>query len=162
MSQKLIVAVLAAAAMATPAYAFNATSPTDVAALVNENGASAALKVGDDGKPWIDAQAGRTHFAVDFYECDEGEKACGTITYTAFWSAKKANLEHVNRWNRYTLRCPASLDKQGRVNGWMTAETAPELTRASFEAVHEAWLVCLSDLDDFANDPEAFLKSVEK
>jgi opacity protein-like surface antigen len=159
---KILITAVLAAAIATPAMAFDATSPEDVLSVVQANGASATLKVGDDGKPWIAAQAGKTYFSVDFYDCDQANKQCGTIAYTASWDFKGATLEQVNRWNRFTLRCPAYLDKEGRLNAWMPADLTPDLSRADVEQLQEGWLDCFSQLNEFANSPGEFLESVEK
>src|SRR5579863_4280419 len=86
-------AMLASArAFAAPAAAdFDARRAADVTGIVTSNGASGELKTGADGKPMLEAQAGRIYFDVDFDDCDTAKTLCNTVTFAGWWDTDKLN-----------------------------------------------------------------------
>ena len=156
-------AALAALAFATSATAadFDARKPKDVLAVVTSNGASGQLKVGTDGKPYIDAKAGKVFFDVDFYDCDDAKALCTTLNFYGSWTSKAITLDQINRWNRWTLWCPAYLNKDGAPNVWSVAAVTKGLSREDFTGDVDTWMDCLRDFDDFVAHPEEVLRQKE-
>lgn len=140
---------------------FDARKPKDVLGVVTTNGASGALKLGKDGKPFIEAQAGKIFFDVDFYDCDEAKASCTTQNFNAYWTTKDVTTDQMNRWNRWTLWCPGYIDKDHQPNMWMSVSVFAKQTHDDQVDVVNTWLDCLRDFDDFVASPEEVLKQKE-
>lgn len=155
--------VLAAlpAIAASPAAGFDARHPKDVLSVVTSNGASGELKVGKDGKPYIDGKAGKIFFDIDFYDCDAAKSLCTTQNFYASWTSKDVTVEQMNRWNRWTLWCPGYLDKDGEPNMWSSASANAHETREEMISAMDAWMDCLRDFDDFVANPDDALRRKE-
>jgi len=155
--------VIGAAALASPALAadYDARKPNDVLGVVTTNGASGSLKLAKDGKPYIEARAGKIYFNVDFYDCDDAKASCATQNFNAYWTTKGVTTDQMNRWNRWTLWCPGYLDKDGQPNMWMSVSVFAKQTRDDQVEVVNTWLDCLRDFDSFAASPEEVLRQKE-
>lgn len=147
---------LLALAIAAPATAadFDARKAKDVLSVITTNGASGVMKVGKDGKPYVEAKAGKIFFDVDFYDCDDGKTLCTTQNFTASWTTK-------GRWNRWTLWCPGYLDQDAEPNLWTSVPAFERESRDDVTGVVDTWLGCLRDFDDFVANPEDVLKRKE-
>jgi hypothetical protein len=149
------------AAVATSAAAFDARNPTDVLAVLSANGASGDLKKDEKGKPYIDAKAGTLGFEVDFYDCDDKGAVCATTLYTTGWNMSSVTIEQINRWNRWTVLCPAYLNSENHPHAWYALKPSVNEARSDVAVELGGWLDCLSDFDKFTDDPEVFLKAHE-
>lgn len=160
---RALVAALGLVSAAAPAMAadFDARKPKDVLEVVTTNGASGSLKMGKDGKPYIEAKAGKIFFDVDFYDCDDGKASCTTQNFNAYWTSKDVTVDQMNRWNRWTLWCPGYVDKDGQPNMWMSVSIFPRQTHDDEVDLVNTWLDCLRDFDDFVSSPEEVLKHKE-
>jgi len=137
---------------------FDARRAKDVAAVVTSNGASGDLKVGDNGKTTLSAQAGRIYFDVDFDDCDTAKALCNTVTFTGWWDTTKLTTDQLNRWNRWTLFCPAYLDTKGTPAMWYGLAVSQSTGKDDVSNAVDRWMGCLTDFDDFVASPEDFLK----
>jgi hypothetical protein len=140
---------------------FDARRPKDVLSVVTTNGASGELKAAKDGKPYIDAKAGKIFFDVDFYDCDDAKALCTTQNFYASWTSKDVTVEQMNRWNRWTLWCPGYLDKDGEPNMWSNTPVYAHETREDVVSTVDGWMGCLRDFDAFVANPEDVLKQKE-
>ncbi|HEX7761926.1 MAG TPA: hypothetical protein VF459_20630 [Caulobacteraceae bacterium] len=140
---------------------FDARRPGDVLSVVTTNGASGALKTAKDGKPYIDAKAGKIFFDIDFYDCDDAKALCATQNFYASWTSKDVTVAQMNRWNQWTLWCPGYLDKDGAPNMWSNAPVYARETREDVVGTVDQWLGCLRDFDEFVANPEDVLKRKE-
>ncbi|HTX48581.1 MAG TPA: YbjN domain-containing protein [Caulobacteraceae bacterium] len=147
-----------AAPAASAADAFDARRAADVAAVVTNNGASGELKAGADGKPMLEAQAGRIYFDVDFDDCDTAKALCDTVTFAGWWDTDKLNADLINRWNRWTLFCPAYLDAKGAPSMWYGLAVSQHTAKDDIATAVDRWMGCLQDFDDFVASPDDFLK----
>jgi hypothetical protein len=152
-----------AALTAPPAHAadFDARSPKDVLAVVTTNGASGELTIGKDGKPTIKGQAGRIYFDVYFDDCDATKAQCGTLIFTGSWDSRKVTADQINRWNRWTLFCPAYLEADSSPDMWYSVAVSARSGREDVADDVERWMNCLQDFDDFVGAPDDFLKRNE-
>jgi hypothetical protein len=151
------VMALAAAHMAAAAD-FDARSAKDVLAVVTSNGASGEFETGKDGKPAIKGQAGRIFFDVYFDDCDTRKALCDTIIFTGSWDSKTVKADEINRWNRWTLFCPAYLEADGSPDMWYSVAVSVRTGKDDVADSVERWMNCLQDFDGFVGAPEDFLK----
>jgi hypothetical protein len=151
---------LLAAAMSTAAHAdpFDARKAADVAAVVTSHGASGALKKGGDSKIYFAGQAGQLYFAAHFQDCDDARDLCKTLMFSSWWTTKKIDAYQINRWNRWTLYCPAYIDSDGEPDVWYAVAVSAHTDPGDLANVVGRWMDCLSDFDSFVSDPDAFLK----
>jgi hypothetical protein len=150
-----LAALLASAARADD---FDARRAKDIAAVVTANGASGELKTGDDGKVTLSAQAGRIYFDVNFDDCDTGKALCNTVTFSGWWDTTKLTPDILNRWNRWTLFCPAYLDAKGSPAMWYALAVSPRTGKDDVANAVDRWMGCLQDFDDFAASPDDFMR----
>jgi hypothetical protein len=151
-------ALALAAAGAAHAGSFDARRAADIAALVTSHGASGALKQGDDGKVYFNGQAGQMLFGVHFQSCDAARTLCKTMLLSASWDSKRVTVEQINRWNRWTLYCPAYLDSEGAPDLWYSLAVSANTSQDDVAGPLGTWMDCLRDFDSFVGDPEAFLQ----
>ncbi len=156
----LALAVTAAgAAGASHAASFDARRSADIAAFVTAHGASGQLKKGDDGKIYFDGQVGNIYFDVHFQTCDDARTYCKTMLLGASWDSKKPTIDQINRWNRWTLYCPAYLDKDNTPNLWYSIAVTSNTDEDDLTSPLSTWMDCLHDFDSFVDSPEDFLKN---
>lgn len=160
-SLTLAVALTLAASPSAGAADFDARSAKDVLGVVTSNGASGDLEAGKDGKPSIKGQAGRIYFDVYFDDCDAAKALCNTIIFTGSWDSKKITADQINRWNRWTLFCPAYLEADGAPDMWYSVAVSSRFGKQDVADDVERWMNCLQDFDDFVGGPEDFLKRNE-
>jgi hypothetical protein len=143
------------------AWAFDARTPADVLVLLSGNGATGELKKDDKGRPYIDAKAGTLTFEIDFYGCNANDTGCSSTLYSTGWNMTSVSVDQINRWNRWTLMCPAYLTAENHPHAWYALR--PSANEASADVVAElnVWLDCLSDFDKFTDAPDEFLKAHE-
>jgi hypothetical protein len=150
----------AASAGAAQAQDFDARRAKDVAAVVSAHGASGALKTSDSGRIYFDGQAGGTYFAVHFQDCDAARTLCKTALFDGSWTTKKVTADQVNRWNRWTLFCPAYIDTDQTPDVWYALSVSAHTDQADLAAAVGTWMGCLKDFDNFVADPDAFMARV--
>jgi hypothetical protein len=149
------------AAVATSAAAFDSRNPSDVLSVLSTNGATGELKKDDKGKPYIDAKAGNLGFEVDFYGCNDAGDVCGATLYATGWSLTTVSVDQINRWNRWTMMCPAYLTSAGHPHAWFGVKPSTNDARSDVVVQMNTWLDCLSDFDKFTDAPDDFLKARE-
>jgi hypothetical protein len=149
--------VLAGAAQAA---AFDARRPGDVAGLVTEHGASGSMKTGDAGKAYFAGQAGQLNFSIHFQDCDAARANCSTLLFSGWWKTKQITPQTLNRWNRWTVYCPAFIDTDGTPEIWYSYPVSALTAADDVVRVQNTWTNCLTDFDSFVGDPEGFLKRV--
>ena len=150
---------LTVAAGAAHADAFDARRPADVAALITSHGSSGALKKGDDGKAYFEGQVGNIYFDAHFQTCNDARTLCKTMLLGGSWTSKKLTVDQINRWNRWTLYCPAYLDSDNSPNLWYSIAVSGNTADADLADDLSTWMDCLHDFDSFVGDPETFLKN---
>jgi hypothetical protein len=153
--------LVAAGAARAAAPDFDARRSADVAGVVTSNGASGSLKPGSDGKIYFDGQAGQLYFSVNFQDCDDKRTACNTAVFNGSWNAKNITTDQINRWNRWTLFCPAYLDTDGSPDMWYSVAVSQHTDRADIVNDVTNWMGCLKDFDSFIGGPDDFLKRNE-
>ena len=146
------------AAGAAHAASFDARRSADISAFVTSHGASGALKKADDGKIYFDGQVGNIFFDVHFQSCDDARTYCKTMLLGASWDSKKLTVDQVNGWNRWTLFCPAYLDKDNAPNIWYSIAVTSNTNEDDLTTPLSTWMDCLHDFDSFVDGPEDFLK----
>lgn len=137
---------------------FDARRAKDIAAVVTSNGASGDLKPGADGKPTLSAQAARVYFDVYFDDCDATKTLCNTVIFSGAWDTTKVSVDQINRWNRWTLFCPAYLDARGEPETWYGIAVSQRTGKDDVEGAVDRWMGCLQDFDEFVAGPDDFLK----
>jgi hypothetical protein len=147
------------AASATHAASFDARRAADIAALITTHGASGALKKGDDEKVYFAGQVGNAFFEAHFQNCDKLRTYCATMLLSGSWDSKKITIDQINRWNRWTLYCPAYIDTDGSPTVWYSLAVSGSSTEADVSGDLSTWMDCLHDFDGFVSTPEEFLKS---
>ena len=147
------------AASAAHAAGFDARRAADISAFVTSHGASGALKKADDGKLYFDGKAGNTFFDVHFQTCDDARTYCKTMLLGASWDSKKLTVDQINGWNRWTLFCPAYLDKDSAPNMWYSIAVTSNTSEDDLTAPLSTWMDCLHDFDGFVDAPDDFLKN---
>ena len=150
--------VLLASGLAAPAQAFDARKAADVAGVITANGASGSLKTDKDGKVYFDGQAGQLYFNVNFQDCNTDRSQCGTAVFTGSWNSKSITAEQINRWNRWTLFCPAYLETNGSPDVWYSVAVSEHTDTGDIAGVVGTWEGCLKDFDSFVGGPDDFLK----
>ena len=160
MSRGALIGLAAASTLAAVARAddFDARRAKDIAAVVTSNGASGDLKPGVDGKPTLSAQAARVYFDVYFDDCDATKTLCDTVVFSGSWDTTKVSTDQINRWNRWTLFCPAYLDARGAPEIWYGIAVSQHTAKEDVAGDVERWMGCLQDFDEFVAAPEDFLK----
>ena len=156
-----LLATAAPASAAVGAGAFDARNPEDVLKVLSTNGASGEMMKEDNGKPFISAKAGKLSFDVHFFRCNDAKTLCDVVLYQIGFDSELASVEQINRWNAWTLMCPAYLTTEKHPHALVSAIVSAGSSRAEVAAHQEEWLKCLSDFDQFTDDPEAFLKAHE-
>jgi hypothetical protein len=151
----------AVSATGSGASAFDSRNPSDVMAVVSTNGATGELKRDDRGKPYIDAKAGSLGFEVDFFGCNDKGADCAATLYATGWNMTTITVDQINRWNRWTLLCPAYLNAAGHPHAWFGVRPSANDARSDVIVQMNTWLDCLSDFDKFTDAPDAFLKAHE-
>jgi hypothetical protein len=146
---------------AAPAAAFSTENPSDILSVLSGNGASGQLKKDDKGKPYIDAKAGNLSFEIDFSNCNAQNIGCTTTMYSTGWNMTSVSVDQINRWNRWTMFCPAYLSTQNHPRAWYPVKNSPAGSREDAAREVGVWLDCLSDFDKFTDSPESFLKANE-
>jgi hypothetical protein len=141
------------------AAGFDARRAADVAAVITAHGASGALKKGDDAKAYFDGQVGNTVFEAHFQNCDGPRTYCTTILLSGSWDSKKITIDQINRWNRWTLFCPAYIDGDGAPNVWYSISVSDSMVQGDLNGDVGTWMDCLHDFDSFVGAPEDFLKN---
>ena len=157
----LVLAAALAVAGAARADDFDARKAADILTVVTSHGASGELKLDKEGKPSIEARAGRLYFGVDFSECNDAKTSCETFMLSGTWNAKDVTVDQINRWNRWTAFCPAYLDHQGAPNMWYSLTATARTSREDVGADMDRWIDCLQDFDSLVAAPEEFLKRHE-
>ena len=152
-------ALALATAGAAHAASFDARRAADVSAFVTAHGASGALKKSDGGEVYFDGHAGAIAFDVHFQACDDKRTQCNTMLMGASWDSKKLTVDQINGWNRWTLFCPAYLDKDNAPNIWYAIAVTGNTGQDDLATPFSYWTNCLHDFDSFVGGPEAFLKS---
>jgi hypothetical protein len=147
------------AVSAAHAAGFDARRAADVAALITTHGASGELKKGDDGKVYFAGQVGNAFFEAHFQTCDAPRTYCKTVLLAGVWDSKKITVDQINRWNRWTLYCPAYIDTDGSPNVWYSLAVSSSSTQADVSDDLGTWMDCLHDFDGFVGAPEDFLKN---
>jgi len=150
-------AAIAGAAHAAPG--FDARRNADVSALITSHGASGALKKSDDGKTYFAGQVGNIFFDAHFQSCDTPRTLCKTMLLSGLWDSKKITIDQINRWNRWTLYCPAYIDGDGSPNLWYSIAVSANTAQADLADEIGTWMDCLHDFDGFVSTPEEFLKA---
>ncbi len=140
------------------AHAFDARKAADVAQAVSGNGASGQLKTGSDGKAYFDGQAGQLYFSVNFQDCNKDRSQCGTAVFNGSWNTKTITTDQINRWNRWTLFCPAYLDTDSSPNLWYSVAVSEHTDQSDLVGAINTWMGCLKDFDSFVGGPDDFLK----
>lgn len=88
-------------------------SGPEVVALLQDAGLEPSLATDDAGDPLVRAQAGKTGFAVIFYDCDEAHR-CSFIQFRSFFTLRgDGPLPFVNEWNRARRLGRAFVDADG-------------------------------------------------
>jgi hypothetical protein len=158
-----LIASLALAATsvgAAHAASFDARRADDIAAVITSHGASGTLKKDSDDKVYFAGQAGQTFFEAHFQNCDKPRAYCTTMLLAGSWDSKKISVDQINRWNRWTLYCPAYIDGDGSPNLWYTIAVSSNTAATDVTGSLDTWMDCLKDFGGFVDDPEAFLKHV--
>src|ERR1700722_1507842 len=145
---------IASATSAAQAAGFDARRAADISAFVTSHGASGALKKADDGKLYFGGQVGNIFFDVHFQTCDDARTYCKTMLLGASWDSKKLNVDQINGWNRWTLFCPAYLDKDGTPNIWYSIAVTANTDQDDLTSPISTWMDCLHDFDSFIDGPE--------
>ena len=146
-------------ASAAHAADFDARRAADITTIITSHGASGALKKGDDGKIYFDGQVGNVFFDAHFQTCDDARTFCKTVLLAGTWDSKKITVDQINRWNRWTLYCPAYIDADGSPDLWYSIAVSSNTTEADFSDELGTWMDCLHDFDGFVAGPEDFLKN---
>lgn len=146
-------------APATP-LPFDARNPADVLSVLQNNGASGELKVGDDGQPFIDGKAEKLIFEVDFYRCNKEHVACESAAYQLGYDSELITVDQSNSWNRWSLFCGTYLTKDKHPHVWMAIRPSTHDTREDVIAQQNNWMSCMHDFDDFTDDPAHFIQTV--
>ena len=146
---------------ATAAHAadFDARRAADIASIITSHGASGALKKGDDGKAYFNGQVGNVYFDAHFQSCDDARTYCKTVLLGGVWDSKKITVDQINRWNRWTLYCPAYIDADGSPDLWYSIAVSSSTTEADFSDELSTWMDCLHDFDGFVGAPDDFIKN---
>ena len=158
-SLALALAAAGTTAGAAHAASFDARRAADIATFVSAHGASGALKKGDDGKIYFSGQVGNIFFDVNFQTCDDARTYCKTMMLGASWDSKKLDVDQINRWNRWTLFCPAYLDSEGAPDIWYSLSVSANTSQDDVTGPLGTWMDCLHDFDSFVDNPEDFLKN---
>jgi hypothetical protein len=119
-------------ASAAHAADFDARRAADITAVITSHGASGTLKKGDDGKVYFDGQVGNVFFDAHFQTCDDARTYCKTVLLAGTWDSKKITVDQINRWNRWTLYCPAYIDADGSPDLWYSIAVSSNTTQAVF------------------------------
>jgi hypothetical protein len=147
------------AAGAAHADGFDARRAPDIAALITSHGASGALKKDDDGKVYFAGQSGNIYFDAHFQTCNDARTLCRTLLLGGSWTSKKITIDQINRWNRWTLYCPAYVDTDATPTLWYSIAVSGSTGQADLADAIGTWMDCLHDFDGFVADPETFLKT---
>jgi hypothetical protein len=145
-------------ASAAHAADFDARRAADITTLITSHGASGGLKKGDDGKAYFDGQVGNVFFDAHFQTCDDARTYCKTVLLAGTWDSKKITVDQINRWNRWTLYCPAYLETDGTPVIWYSLAVSAHTDPGDLSDVVSSWMGCLKDFDSFTAAPEDFLK----
>ncbi len=88
--------------------------PSEIAAILEESGYQAEMKVFGDGRTVILSSAGGIHFSISLYGSDDNQ---GHITNMQFSSSFCENVtaEQVNAWNRKKRFIKAYADDDGEL-----------------------------------------------
>jgi hypothetical protein len=158
----LAFAVLAVvpAAQSADAAVFDARNPVDTLSVVSSEGASGQLKMDQTGQPFIDGKAGSLSFKADFNDCSDKARVCQSVAYSAYWDSTSITATQINRWNQWTLMCPAYLDTNTHhPHVWYAMKLFASQNRADTAREVNMWESCLSNFDTFVNGPDNFFKS---
>ena len=160
--RRMLSAALGLGLLAGAAHAadFDARRPTDIATLLTQHGASGSMKSGDSGKAYFDGQAGQLFFSIHFQDCDVARTNCSTLLFSSWWKTKEISPELLNRWNRWTVYCPAFIDTDGTPEVWYSFPVSSRTAADDLVRVENTWMNCLTDFDSFVADPPGFLKRV--
>ena len=159
MAASLGLALATTIAGAAQAAGFDASRAGDVTSVITSHGASGALKKGDDGRAYFEGQAGNTSFEAHFQTCDGARTHCNTLLLSSSWESKKITIDQINRWNRWTLYCPAFIDHDGSPTLWYAIAVSGNTAQADLADDLGTWMECLHDFDGFVAAPEDFLKN---
>ncbi len=77
----------------------------------------------------------------------------------ASWDSKKLTVDLINGWNRWTLFCPAYLDKDNAPNIWYSIAVTSNTSEDDLATPLSTWMDCLHDFDNFVDSPAEFLKN---
>ncbi len=155
------VALGATLAAASGAWAFDARSPEDVLGVLKADGASPKMKKEADGRPYIVALKKGQTFVVRFHRCNDDKTSCQVVVYNLTFAHDPANVDQINRWNVWSLLCPADREPPGHPHVRFSVLAAASDTRDTVVAEQNEWQACLTDFAEFAHDPEGFLKAHE-
>ncbi len=115
-------AIVLAAAPAS-AQVVDASSPEDVAAVMEANGLGAEIEYLDDAEgPVISSSTDSLQFLITFEACDEDGYECELIVFRCGFSMEpedQPDLDMINGWNG-EFWGKASLDEEG--NPWIALE----------------------------------------
>jgi hypothetical protein len=145
-------------AAAAHADSFDARRAADIATALTSHGASGSLKKSDNGHIYFDGQAGELYFDVHFQDCDDARTLCKTLVLGGSWNTKDLTADQINRWNRWTLYCPAYLETDGTPLIWYSVAVSNHTDAGDLADVVSTWMGCLKDFDSFIGAPDDFLK----
>lgn len=102
-----------AAPGADPVAMITATEPAGIVAEMQKLGYRAELTTAKNGDPRIASAAGGSTLNVDFYGCDDTNKGCSSLMFSAAFDVKGGlDMAVVNNWNAEKRYCKAYLDDE--------------------------------------------------
>ncbi|WP_185985166.1 YbjN domain-containing protein [Aureimonas mangrovi] len=122
----------------------DATNPEIIAELVRGFG-SARLSVAGDNTPMIEGRIEGTAFSIFFYECDETDANCRSVSFSASWDIDGVSVEMVNAWNRDKRFGRTYVDDEGDPVLEMDVNLYSSVSAANFEDTIDWWRIVMAD-----------------
>ncbi|MFD2237352.1 YbjN domain-containing protein [Aureimonas populi] len=140
----LAASLLAATASSQAQERIDGTDPQAIADLVRGYG-SARLDVAGDNTPMIRGRIEGTSFVIYFYDCDDLDANCNTVSFAAGWEVSGLTVEQVNAWNRDKRFGRAYLDTEGEPVLEMDVNLKGSVSAENFEDTVDWWRVVMAD-----------------
>lgn len=139
-------ASLLALTLAAPlqAASLDGSKPEQIAAVLHGFG-SIENDQAPDGSPRLTGRIDGTRYGVYFYGCDDKQRNCNEIQFSAGWSNVQVSLAQINTWNRDKRYCKAYLDGEGDPMLELDINLRYNVTRENLADTVEYWQLCLNE-----------------
>lgn len=146
-----------AQATAAPTRAFDASDPAGLVALLTAGGFKAQVEKKEADTFLVTAASQAANFSAQLLQCEATTgKGCKVALFDSLAEGAPSMVQ-INGYNQASAVCRGYMDHAGKAHVTMALLLFPDETRAHEMTAITAWAGCVTDFDNFAKNPVAYL-----